>query len=421
MRRFPRFHPRRSTAAHRAIRAWRTTRVGIVGIVGIVGASVAGCGAGSSEPDAPSLEDTKAQALTTYAAIVRANYADSRSGAVDLRDACDALVASPSQATLDDARAAWLAAREPYLQTEVFRFYDGPIDAADSGPEGLMNAWPLDEVYIDYVEGAPDAGIINDPTVTIDAETLVALNEMGGEKNIATGYHAVEFLLWGQDTSPDGPGDRPFTDYRTDGSGTAANQDRRGEYLGVTADLLVEHHDYLVAAWAAETAEDYANVFFSGSHDETLTRVFTGMYLLSGFETGGERLQPAFDFGDQEDEHSCFSDNTHRDFIQDLRGVQNVYVGRYVRLDGTVVEGTGLMDVLAAVDAELAEELDARIATSLTLAEAIIPPFDQEILQENMAGRQRLYDLIVSLRDQADLLEQAFLALDLQIPNTEPW
>jgi putative iron-regulated protein len=244
---------------------------------------------------------------------------------------------------------------------------------------------------------------------------------MGGEKNIATGYHAIEFLLWGQDMNADGPGNRPWTDYVTDGSGTANNQDRRGTYLEVAAELLVEHHDYLVAAWAEDTAADYANVFFTGSNDESLTRVFTGMYLLSGFESGGERLQPAFEFGDQEDEHSCFSDNTHRDFVQDLRGVQNVYVGRYVRLDGSVVEGTGLRDVLAEVDPALAAELDTRIAESITLAEAIVPPFDQEILQENMEGRARLYDLIVSLRDQADLLEQAFLALELEIPNTDPW
>ena len=52
-----------------------------------------------------------------------------------------------------------------YSPTEVFRFYGGPIDD-DNGPEGLLNAWPLDEVFIDYVLGNPDAGIINDPLST---------------------------------------------------------------------------------------------------------------------------------------------------------------------------------------------------------------------------------------------------------------
>ena len=79
------------------------------------------------------------------------------------------------------------------------------------GPEGLINAWPLDEAYIDYVEGDPAAGVVNDPDTypTIDAELLTSLNEQGGEANISTGWHAIEFLLWGQDLSTDGPGDAP--------------------------------------------------------------------------------------------------------------------------------------------------------------------------------------------------------------------
>jgi putative iron-regulated protein len=138
------------------------------------------------------------------------------------------------------AKQAWLDSRDPYLQTEVYRVYDGPIDTPDDGPEGLLNAWPLDEQYIDYVVGDDDAGIINGDD-TIDAATLEGLNEVGGEKNVATGYHAVEFLLWGQDLSETGPGERSYTDYVRDGSGTAANQDRRGTYLNVVGTMLVEH------------------------------------------------------------------------------------------------------------------------------------------------------------------------------------
>ncbi|MCA9572117.1 MAG: iron-regulated protein, partial [Myxococcales bacterium] len=181
-----------------------------------------------TRPEAFVFPANTADAVSNYAAIVEATYADTLAGAKALDAAVGAFVAAPSDTTLADARDAWRASRVPYLQTEVFRFYEGPIDDPETGPEGLLNAWPLDEHYIDYVEGDPDTGIVNG-TEPLDGATLEALNEVGGEKNIATGYHAVEFLLWGQDHSDTGPGDRPYTDYVTDGSGTAANQQRRAD------------------------------------------------------------------------------------------------------------------------------------------------------------------------------------------------
>jgi putative iron-regulated protein len=158
-------------------------------------------GQGSTDPLSP---DEVAPVAENYATMIAANYAQSRASAQALRDAIDDLVATPDDASLDAARQAWLAAREPYGQTEVYRFYDGPIDNPDDGPEGQLNAWPMDEAYVDYVEGMPDAGIINDLAAhpSIDAALIASLNEQGGETNIASGYHAIEFLLWGQDQDP---------------------------------------------------------------------------------------------------------------------------------------------------------------------------------------------------------------------------
>ncbi len=355
-------------------------------------------------------------AVANYAAIVSANYSDSLTAANDLASSLDAFVAAPSQSTLDAAKNAWLASREPYLQTEAFRFYDGPIDNPDDGPEGFLNAWPLDEAYIDYVEGDETAGLVNS-TETIDAATLRAANEAGGEANIATGYHAIEFLLWGQDQSEDGPGARPFTDYLTDG-GTAENQDRRGEYLSTVTDLLLEDLTSMQTAWQ-DGASNYRADFLAESPEEALRRILTGMIILSGFETGGERLQTALDTADQEDEHSCFSDNTHRDMIQDVQGIQNVWQGSYERLDGTTISGIGIRDVVEAEDSELAAELDAKIAASLSLANALQPPFDVEISSGNDEGRARVRELVVSLQEQEALLEDVFRLFELEIPVAE--
>ena len=143
------------------------------------------------------------------------------------------------------------------------------------------------------------------------------------------------------------------------------------------------------------------------------------MIVLSGFETGGERLQTALDTADQEDEHSCFSDNTHRDMVQDVRGIQNVYLGSYERIDGSTVSGTGVIDVVAALDEDLAEKVEARIAESLSLAEELVPPFDQEIALDNAQGRTRVEALVESLLLQEEDLFDIFSAFGLSVEIPE--
>lgn len=372
---------------------------------------------GDDETPAPGSDAELSDAVATYSRIVLASYEDSLEAAVALDDAIGALLEDPSEEKLQDARDAWRAAREPYLQTETYRFYEGPIDNTEDGPEGLLNAWPLDENFIDYVADNDNAGIINDLDATIDAEALIGLNEVGGEKNIATGYHAIEFLLWGQDQDDDGPGARPYTDF-VDG-GTAANQDRRREYLRVVSALLVENLASLVDAWK-EDEDNYRADFEAEEPEVALDRMLSGMIILSGFETGGERLQTALNTGDQEDEHSCFSDNTDRDMVQDVRGIQNVWLGRYERTDGSTVSGVGIADVVAGTDADLAEQVSDRIAESLELAEALLPPFDQEIMLGNDAGRARVSALIDSLDTQEDDLFEVFDAFGLSVEIPEP-
>jgi putative iron-regulated protein len=352
--------------------------------------------------------DEVAPVAENYAAIVAASYADSRASAQTMRDALQGLVDGPGDDTLGAARDAWLAAREPYGQTEVYRFYDGPIDDPEGGPEGQLNAWPMDEAYVDYVEGLPDAGIVNNPATypTIDTALISSLNEQGGETNIATGYHAIEFLLWGQDLDPAGTGARPASDYDTSGMGTAANQDRRGAYLLVAGDLLLADLDGLIAAWDASASDNYRAEFLAASPEEIVRRIMLGMGSLSGAELAGERMEVALDTQDQEDEHSCFSDNTHRDIVNNARGIQNVYEGRYGDIDGP-----GIYDLVAARDEALADRLRAEIQASVELAEAIPAPFDQAIVEH----REAVEATIDALRTQADSIVEAAALFDIAL------
>ena len=250
-------------------------------------------------------DDDALAAATTYADVAFASYDDVVTTATALQSAVDVFVAAPSEETLASAKQAWLDGRVAYGPTEVFRFYDGPIDDPEDGPEGRINAWPLDEAYLDYVVDDPTAGIINDvagvPELTTDV--LVAANEDGGETNISTGWHAIEFLLWGQDLSADGPGARPVTDYTT-----AADADRRGTYLTLLADLLVQDLTGVRDQWDPATGT-YREAFLADPQ-QAVAHILRGMGALSAGELAGERIGVAYENKDQEDEHSCFSDNT---------------------------------------------------------------------------------------------------------------
>ena len=373
-------------------------------IAAVIALLAAACG--SSGPSDETMED----AVETYARGVHAAYSASLASAQDMDDAIHTFLDNPTPATLEGAKRAWLIARDDYGPTEAFRFYGGPIDDEETGTEGLINAWPLDEGYIDYVEGNPTAGIINDPGTypTIDADLIVSLNEVGGEANVSTGWHAIEFLLWGQDLTGDGPGARPVSDYTT-----ADNADRRATYLAVATHQLVDHLQELVDAWAPGGG-NYRAEFEALDAAEALRLAITGAGELSRGELAGERMNVAYEARSQEDEHSCFSDNTHADIIGNAVGVAMVLEADYP----LGVTGTSILDVVAEADAELADQLRAELAASIVATKAIPAPFDQHLTEDvsdDDPGRSSVLAAIELLEDQTDTIVAAADAIGVTI------
>ncbi|MEM9991308.1 MAG: imelysin family protein [Bacteroidota bacterium] len=345
----------------------------------------------SCEEDIP--ESRYDEAAESYAALVLDSYQDSYDEAATLKGLIDDFVANPSAAGLEACKEQWLKARVPYGQTEAYRFYGGPIDDED-GPEGLINAWPMDENFIDYVEGDATTGLINDPTTypTITKELLVSLNEEISEESIFTGYHAIEFLLWGQDLYANSAGLRPYTDYVTDGTGTASNQARRAQYLTIVADLLLDHLNEVKAEWEANGA--YRATFLGLSKNEVITNVFTSLGELSKGELSGERMFVAVDSKDQENEHSCFADNTNSDIVQNFQGLVNVYTATYNGKDF----GESYADIAADIDEEKAQAVTDAIEEARTKINAIPSPFDQAILND----AQTILDAVTALENLSD-------------------
>ena len=336
----------------------------------------------------------------------------------------------PSAVNLVAAKAAWKAAREPYGQTEAYRFYDGPIDD-ENGPEGALNAWPLDENYIDYTTDASgtvtNTGIIADVATypTIDATVLVSLNEQGGEKNISIGYHAIEFLLWGQDymdvnTNVGQGGDRSYGDFTS----STSYHERRGQYLKACAQLLVDDLEPLVATWADGGA--YRNSFTSLSADEALSKILTGAGVLSKAELAGERMFTALDANSlsnpQEDEHSCFSDNTNRDIITNAQGITNILTGTFMTPNGITIGNTseGILALLTKVDAAASTALTTANADAMAKVVAIPNPFDKTVTEENVSDNGPVLQAVHALQKQGDEIAKAATALGLSISTALP-
>lgn len=374
--------------------------------------------------------------LDTYADIAFAAYQDSLETAKKLDAAISALIETPSQETLDAARQAWIAARVPYQQTEAYRFGNAIVDEW----EGRVNAWPLDEGLIDYVDagyGAESdqntlytANVIANPTVTIngqpvDGSTITPallsekLHEAGEiEANVATGYHAIEFLLWGQDLNGTGAGagNRPWTDYSMENC-TNGNCERRGEYLDATANLLITDLEEMVANWDEGGAA--RNNLLQGDPKTGLAAILTGMGSLSYGELAGERMKLGLLLHDPEEEHDCFSDNTHASHLNDALGIQNVYLGRYERVGGALVEGPSVSDLVKEKDAGLDEELRGKLDATLAAMQAIAAraeggeAYDQMIGEGNQDGNAAVQAAIDALIDQTRSIERAVAILEL--------
>ncbi|MCC7275862.1 MAG: peptidase [Alphaproteobacteria bacterium] len=365
-------------------------------------------------------------------------YQDALAGGRTLRTAVGALIAQPGEDTLKSARAAWIAARATYPQTEVFRFGNKIVDDW----EGKVNAWPLDEGLIDYVDRSYGtesdenplyvANVIANRKIrfagkSIDATRITRkllsekLHEAGGvEANVAVGYHAIEFLLWGQDLNGTGPGagNRPWTDYASGAACTHGNCDRRATYLQVATNLLVDDLAWMAKQWAPGGKARRA--LAKGGPNAGITAILTGLGSLSYGELAGERMKLGLLLHDPEEEHDCFSDNTHNSHYYDVVGMRAVYFAGYRRSDGSEVKGPMLADVVKAadpgLDAEMRSRLDATEAAMRRIKERaeIKEAYDQMIGPDNAEGNAVVQAGIDALAAQTKTLERIVAALRLK-------
>ena len=388
--------------------------------------------------------DKAAPVVAHYAELASAVFSDALSSGRNLQKAVDALIATPNDKTLQAAREAWKAARVPYMQSEVFRFGNPVVDEW----EGQLNAWPLDEGLIDYVardyqpalgNPAARANIIANKEIRVgedkldvsklDSKLLAELNELGGaEANVATGYHAIEFLLWGQDLngSKPGAGQRPATDFASGKDCSNGNCERRAAYLKAVTALLVSDLEFMAAQWDKNQKGNYRASLLAEPGINGLRKMLFGMGSLSLGELAGERMKVSLEANSTEDEQDCFSDNTHHAHFYDGLGIRNVYLGEYRRIDGSVLKGASLSSLVQAAnpqaDAELRNNLDAsqeRLQALVDSAEKKGVHYDQLIAAGNDSGNQLVSSTIAALVKQTSAIEAAASALGISDLNPD--
>jgi putative iron-regulated protein len=376
----------------------------------------------------------EAAIIKHYADVAHAKYEDSLIMAKRLDKKIDALLANPSKKALEEARAAWIKARVPYSQSEVYRFGNPIVDDW----EGDVNSWPLDEGLIDYVDKSYGtesdenalyvANVIANKTIKIDGkdvdashltpEFLKSLNSADKvDANVATGYHAIEFLLWGQDLHGTGPGagERPFTDYDLKNC-TGGNCDRRAEYLKSASTQLVADLQEMTDDWkpdGAATKRDEADPKVG------ITAILTGMGSLSYGELAGERMKLGLLLHDPEQEHDCFSDNTYNTYNNDIVGIESAYTGNYTRIDGTKMKGPSLHQLMASKDKAVDKELMDKFAATNKAAAAMVKrgdtveKYDQMIGEGNAEGNATVQHVIDGLLDQTKSIQRVIASLDI--------
>ncbi|MDE3273143.1 imelysin family protein [Pseudoalteromonas sp. G4] len=437
------------------------------GIDGAVGA------AGTDGTNGVSTFVTEKDVVITNAQHAYAVYADSLIAAKQLKNTLEQFVASPTDENFTAAKNAWLDAREPYGQSEVYRFREGPIDnltsdengnpvlVAEEGPEGAINAWPLAEALIDYTVDMDGAQLPENPaTLPVGGNIIADIAEFpeitkallaeqfergDDEANVTSGYHAIEFLLWGQDLNVDGSytpnrdysaGYRKVNDYftTTTGMGECTSGvdnivdssicERRGDYLIAAADLLIDDLQGVVDAWTPGSGFHYVEFTKDENVKMSLAKILEGMGRLSFGELAGERMSIALRTDSQEDEHSCFSDNTHRDIFLNAKGIQNAFNGAYQRMDGETLEGASIYDLLVVDGShELANELRAAIEDTMAKAAVIDTnaklgySFDVQIQHADL--KQPVTNTIEALKSQTQVIKKAIEALEVTTGDLE--
>ncbi len=302
--------------------------------------------------------------------VITATYNDLNEKALALKVAVNTLSTETTEENLNAARAAWSATRAPWEESEGFLY--GPVDSGAIDP--AMDTWPVDVSSMNAILGS---GQPITPDVVAD-------------NNEARGFHLIEFLLWGEN------GDKTVDQIT----------ERQLEYVVAAAADLQDNTQTLYDGWKADGGNFGANFINAGvssnlypSQKAALEEVIEGIITISDEVANGKIEDPLNSEGgtpNAQFEESRFSNNSKLDFANNIRSIQNIYLG-----DFNGVDGAGLTDIVALANPTLDTEVKAKITAAITAIENIPGTFTDAIYNNRPAvseAQQKVSELLEVLQ-----------------------
>lgn len=269
----------------------------------------------------------------------------------------------PNPATQSEVQQAWRSAYDLFLASFIYSYI--PIkDPVEWHKQRMayqdlliqLDSWPIEGGYIDYVEGYPFSGIVNDLTLSINEQSIRVQHGFTDSSNASLGYHALEFMLWGEssanqtmrsaqdfvpqeNTAPVPLSDAeqalnnphaddfseerivdelPATELASDESITppiivSQNHNRRRQYIQLISDLLLKDIHSLQRRWEPSSGY-YAQVLQQSSDAEVLRAAFIAAQDLLSKEMLTKRFRLT---------SSEFSHSSHDDLLALLSGLES--------------------------------------------------------------------------------------------------
>ena len=304
--------------------------------------------------------------------VVLATYTELDNKAGELLAAIKVLETDTTQANLEKAQQAWKATRKPWEQSESFLF--GPVDT--QGLDPALDSWPVDHVNLQSVLDSND-------TLTVDF--------VSGLEDTQKGFHTIEFLLF------------------RDGNQRKASDitQRELEYLVSTTENLKASTSQLRLAWAPEGENFSSAVAQAGtgsviypSQSAAVQEMVNGMITIAD-EVANGKISDPYNESDTTLVESQFSFNSISDFQDNIRGIQNVYMGKFTS------DGQGLNDFVNGKDAALDSRFQQEVQAAIDAIGAIPDPFRDSII----ANRGAVQAAIDAVSKVQQTLEQDILPL----------
>jgi putative iron-regulated protein len=310
--------------------------------------ALSSCGKNNDNPVVTT--DVEGQVISQFVSVVaNPNYVEIQAKSVALQTAVTALIATPNAANLATAQNAWKATRAPWELCEGFLF--GPVEDNDYDP--TMDSWPLNKTDVDLLLRS---------TASVDLTAVDAL------EGTSKGFHGIEYIIFGPG------GTKKATDIT----------DREKLYLASTTQSLVNTTTALRDSWATDKGNYSASVTTAGKGSavyksrKELFKAMVGAMAAICEEVGTGKMEEPYANRDSTLDESSFSHNTTTDFINNIKGILNVYNCTYNGATGNA----SLSTLVAAKNASLDAKIKTQYNTVLAKFALITTTFEKAVTDQ---------------------------------------